>query len=86
MPGLRRATQVSIVEIIELQTISHSNNAYALGNPNQYRYSCFYFMSVCLQICVCALCVPGAHGGQKKGVSLPRTRLRVVSQCVGAGN
>jgi len=37
-------------------------------------------MSVCLQVYVCTVCIPGAHGGQKKGVKFPGTRVIAVNQ------
>ena len=51
-----------------------------------YAYECFVCMYVCA-LCVCTMCVSGAHGGLKKDLdSLGLEMQPVVSYDVGAEN
>lgn len=41
----------------------------------------------CLNVCLCSICVPGIHGGQKRALDALELELGiVVNHHVGAGN
>lgn len=49
----------------------------------------FFFMplDVCLHVCLCAACMSGAHGNQKKLLNLLELESEAVVTChVGAGH
>lgn len=35
------------------------------------------FLCVCMNVCLCTMCIPGALRGQKEGIRLPETGVRI---------
>ena len=50
-----------------------------------FRLTYLMFLSVCLHVCTCMTCMPGAHRGQKKALAPPDLELvMIMSHHVGA--
>lgn len=52
-----------------------------------FNFKCFYFMCMfCLHVCMCIICMPFAHRGQKRASGTLELELQMVeSYYVGAG-